>query len=227
MARKPQSKGTCIYCSEEVAKGGMSKHLAACTKRKAVIEKAEKSRGAKESLYHLRVQSADGADFWLDLEMRGASTLKHLDSYLRSIWLECCGHMSQFSFGGWSGSEIGMSRKIKDVLQAQDTLTHIYDFGTSSETLIKVVGVREGNPTTSHPIALMARNRMPEAKCIECEKLATWLCMECLIEEGTPGFLCDDHAEEHPHENYGEPVPLVNSPRVGMCGYTGPADPPY
>ncbi|MEK7440238.1 MAG: hypothetical protein AABZ78_05535 [Chloroflexota bacterium] len=227
MARKPQSKGACIYCGDEVAKGGMSKHLAACAKRKVIIEQAEKKKGASESLYHLRVQAAEGADFWLDLEMRGTSPLKDLDYYLRGIWLECCGHMSQFSFGGWGGDEIAMSRKIKDVMQPQDTLTHIYDFGTSSETLVKVVGIRQGKPATSHPIALMARNLMPEAKCIECEKLATWLCMECLIEEETPGFLCDEHAEGHPHDNYGEPMPLVNSPRVGMCGYDGPAEPPY
>ena len=27
----------------------------------------------------------------------------------------------------------------------------------------------------------------------------------------------------HPHDQYGEPIPLVNSPRLGMCGYDGPA----
>jgi len=68
---------------------------------------------------------------------------------------------------------------------------------------------------------------MPEAKCIECGQTATWLCMECLIEEEKWGTLCNKHAEIHPHANYGEPVRLVNSPRVGMCGYEGPAEPPY
>jgi len=33
--------------------------------------------------------------------------------------------------------------------------------------------------------------------------------------------------EAHPHEEYGEPIEIVNSPRLGLCGYTGPADPPY
>jgi hypothetical protein len=41
------------------------------------------------------------------------------------------------------------------------------------------------------------------------------------------GTACEKHAKEHPHENYGEPIPLVNSPRLGMCGYDGPAAPPY
>ena len=96
-----------------------------------------------------------------------------------------------------------------------------------SETLIKTVGVRKGKPLTAHPIYLMARNDPPEAHCIECGEPALWLCLECLYERNEPGTLCDQHAQDHPHDDYGEPMPLVNSPRVGMCGYCGPADPPY
>lgn len=99
--------------------------------------------------------------------------------------------------------------------------------GTSSETLIKAVGEREGNPLSPHPIFLMARNDEPEAHCIECGQPASWLCIECLYETEGPGTLCDEHAENHPHHNYGEPMPLLNSPRTGMCGYEGPAEPPY
>ncbi len=62
---------------------------------------------------------------------------------------------------------------------------------------------------------------------MECDQPAAWLCMECIYEFNETGALCDEHAREHPHTNYGEPVPLVNSPRVGMCGYDGPAKPPY
>jgi hypothetical protein len=106
-------------------------------------------------------------------------------------------------------------------------LTHIYDFGTSSETLTKVVGTRRGKPVTPHPIALMARNNPPEIPCVECDQPASWLCLECLYDLDEPGTLCDQHAQDHPHEDYGEPMALVNSPRVGLCGYTGPAEPPY
>jgi hypothetical protein len=106
-------------------------------------------------------------------------------------------------------------------------LRHLYDFGTTSETDIKVVDFREGKATTQHPIALLARNQMPEAVCQECGQPAAWLCMECIYEQSKPGFLCADHVEDHPHDNYGEPLPLVNSPRLGMCGYDGPAEPPY
>ena len=80
--------------------------------------------------------------FWLDLEMRGSSALEYLDQYLRTIWLDCCGHMSQFISGRRWGEEISMRQRIADVLEPGIELTHIYDFGTSSETLIKAVSVR-------------------------------------------------------------------------------------
>jgi len=227
MPRGKPSKGKCAYCGAEIAKNGTTKHFAACSERQAILQQAERKKGASETLYHLRVQDTTHSEFWLDLEMRGSKTLKDLDSYLRHIWLECCGHLSQFSVGGWQGEEIAVSRKADEVFKYADELTHIYDFGTESVTLIKVAGVREGKPTTTRPLALMARNLMPKNECIECKQPAAWLCMECLIEENVWGTLCDKHAKKHPHENYGEPIPLVNSPRLGMCGYEGPAEPPY
>lgn len=210
-----------------MTKGGLAKHLSTCSQRQEAIDAANRKPGAKQVLCHLQVQDAWGGDFWLHLEMRGSATLSTLDDYLRAIWLECCGHMSQFSVKPWDGHEIPMRTRVEQVFEPGVQLTHIYDFGTSSETLVRAVGVREGKPLTPHPIVLMARNNLPEVQCIECEQPASWLCMECMYEEGEPGTLCDEHAEVHPHDDHGEPFPLVNSPRVGMCGYTGPAEPPY
>jgi hypothetical protein len=208
-------------------KNVVTKHLSTCPKHQAIIQQVETKKGKKETLFHLRAQSAHNKEFWFDVEMRGSSTLQDLDDYLRGIWLECCGHLSQFSIGTWTGEELAMERRIDDVFTRLKELTHIYDFGTSSETVIALVGTREGHPTTSRPLTLMARNLMPEAKCTVCEQPATQLCMECLVEEEKWGTLCDAHVKEHPHDNYGEPLPLVNSPRLGMCGYEGPAEPPY
>ncbi len=227
MPRQKQSRGTCAYCGQEMAKGAMSRHLPVCAKRRAAIAEADAKPGATQSLYHLRVQDAYDGQFWLDLEMRGSATLNDLDHYLRAIWLECCGHMSQFSIGGWSGDEIAKKTRIERVFAPGVELTHIYDFGTSTETLIKYVDMREGKPTTRHPIALMARNLIPEVECKECGRPAAWLCIECVYDENEPGWLCDEHVQDHTHDNYGEPLPLVNSPRLGICGYTGPAEPPY
>ncbi|KJV07139.1 hypothetical protein [Methylocucumis oryzae] len=73
----------------------------------------------------------------------------------------------------------------------------------------------------------MARNEMPTPPCMECNKTARWLCMECIYEHDESGFLCNEHADSHEHDEYGEPIELVNSPRMGMCGYEGPAETPY
>lgn len=233
MARRKQTRGSCVFCGREMTKGGLSRHLKSCTKRTEAIETAnlQIKNGPVQPIYHLQLQDVWGGSYWLHLEIQGEATLKALDDYLRAIWLECCGHLSQFSIGGWSGDEIPMNRKIKHVLTPGLTLTHIYDFGTPSETLIKAVDVRQGRPLTQHPIFLMARNKLPEVRCSECDKLARWWCTECWIEMGEWVPLCDRHAEEHrteEHDNdeYGM-SPFVNSPRMGMCGYYGPAEPPY
>jgi hypothetical protein len=227
MPRIPESRGTCLFCGEIIVKRSVVKHLAKCLKRQECIQAAEANPRLEETLWHLRVQGANAKEYWLDLEMVGSASLEKLDKYLRSIWLECCGHLSQFTIGGWSGTQIGKARKANSVFEVGLVLRHLYDFGTTSETDIQVVGFRMGHPLTKHLIYLMARNNRPEAICQECGRPADWLCIECMYEDEKPGFLCDDHVEEHPHEKFGEPMRLVNSPRIGMCGYDGPAVPPY
>jgi len=50
-------------------------------------------------------------------------------------------------------------------------------------------------------------------------------CARKEYEEDDPGLLCFDHNEDHTHVNYGTLLPLVNSSRLGICGYIGPSDP--
>jgi GAF domain-containing protein len=131
------------------------------------------------------------------------------------------------AYGGqfWLELEMRGSVALQDL---DDYLRAIwYDFGTESETRIEVVGEREGKPIDSHPIALLARNVMPAAECIDCGAPAAFLCIECVTEQERWGVLCAAHAATHPHADYGEPLRLVNSPRLGLCGYDGPAEAPY
>ena len=227
MPQEKRSRGKCCYCGRDATRDGLTRHLSTCSRRQDHIAAADEGTGQKQVLYHLRVKDAWSGVYWLHLEMKGSAELTVLDRYLRAIWLECCGHLSQFSVGGWDGKEISKRTTIERAFGTGVELMHIYDFGTSSHTLIRAVGEREGEPLTRHPIALMARNDPPEFCCMECDKPASWLCLECVHEFDEPGTLCRQHAEAHPHEDYGAPIPLVNSPRVGMCGYVGPAQPPY
>jgi hypothetical protein len=227
MPRSPESRGTCSFCGEIITRRGVLKHLEKCSKWQEHFHAAEISDRPIETLWHLRVQDAQSKDYWLELEMAGSATLDKLDKYLRAIWLECCGHLSNFTIGGWGGTDIAKSRKAEKVFVQGLTLRHLYDFGTTSETDIRVLGTRTGKAISKHPITLLARNIQPEAICQVCGLPANWLCIECLYEENSTGYLCSEHVQDHPHENYGEPMGIYNSPRTGMCGYAGPAEPPY
>src|SRR5512145_2796294 len=112
MPRGKQSRGTCAFCGYETTKGSMSKHLAACPQRQARVPAADQTGQATQPLYHLRVQDAYNSDFWLDIEARGSATLNNIDTYLRAIWLECCGHLSEFSVGGWQGQKLAKKRQV-------------------------------------------------------------------------------------------------------------------
>ena len=128
MSGRKQSRGDCVFCGRNLTKSGLSRHLKSCPARQQAIDSAPKrTRGGKAlQLYHLLVQDAGAPDFWLHLEMPGRAQLEDLDYYLRAIWLECCGHLSQFSVGGWRGEEIPMSRRIDAVFKPDLVLTHIY-----------------------------------------------------------------------------------------------------
>jgi hypothetical protein len=224
MPRKSENRGTCAFCGETLLRRGIVKHLEKC----ANYQQAQgESTQAAENIWRVRVQDAYNSDYWLELDLRGSASLTQLDKYLRAIWLECCGHLSEFNIGGWGGVKVGKARKADDIFRPDLTLDHIYDFGTSSETRIRVQDTRRAIPLSKHPITLLARNLPPQFTCQECGQPATWMCMECQIEHEESGLLCEKHVKNHPCEDYDEPIEIVNSPRIGMCGYSGPAEPPY
>ena len=233
MASRKQPRGVCGFCGRESTKGGLTRHLASCGARKDAIQAADAGSGRSERLIHLRVQDDSRSEFWLDLEISGSAELLELDLYLKAIWLYCCGHISLFSQNGWGVSdELPKNARIDRALRPGSRLVHIYDFGATSETLIKSVSAREGKPTVDRPIALMSRNLPPAYVCAECDRPAVRACAKCAkFNNVSPGVFCDSHAESHMCDYVefggGAPAPLPNSPRLGMCGYKGPAEPPY
>ncbi len=224
MPRKPENRGACAFCGEILLRRNITKHLEKCAPYQQALAGSQQP---SETIWRLRVQDAYDSDYWLVLDMRGSATLSQLDDYLRAIWLECCGHLSEFNIGGWGGRKIGKARRADQVFDIGLVLNHFYDFGTTSETVIRVMDKRSTTPLSKHAITLLARNLPPEYLCQECNEPAAWMCMECQIEYNLFGFLCQEHVDDHPHIDYGEPIPIVNSPRLGMCGYAGPAEPPY
>ncbi len=98
---------------------------------------------------------------------------------------------------------------------------YTYDYGSSTELNLRVVGEREAKVSEEdETIRVLARNLAPVFPCSSCGKPATQIaagyfyarsaayCMECAKENAA----------------YGEnSLPIVNSPRCGICAYTGDA----
>ena len=109
MARQSTTKvsmqGICSFCKGEFDKGKMTQHLKYCKQRAAsVAAQAEDTRRKKTRLFHLIVEGRYNPQYWMQLEVPATESLATLDSFLRSIWLECCGHLSEFKIGDISYS---------------------------------------------------------------------------------------------------------------------------
>jgi len=199
--------GVCGLCGARVGKAAMGAHVRKCL--------VGASGGVRSRVLLVRAQAVGVPMYWLDVAASPDAKLKALDGLLRRVWLECCGHLSEFSSG--PRQEVGMTRTIDEVLGLSGSrLDYVYDFGSSTELVVSHSGVIEAAPEQG--VRVVARNEAPAWPCDVCGRPASMVCVECVYDGG--GFCCETHALEHP---CGEDMlaPVVNSPRMGVCGYTG------
>ena len=221
------SPGTCAFCGHKDSQRKMLTHLKWCAPAH------DGAKGAATLLYHLRVHGGESAIFWLDLEVKADAKLRQLDQALRQVWLECCGHLSAFRIAPWtytvivdrefgiSPNERSMNVRISEALPEDARwFGYEYDFGSTTEISLRVVDRRQGNIGRS-PVRFLARNDPPIWPCAVCKKPAVVICPFC-IHEGDP-FCCRQHASQHTCGEDESFLPVVNSPRMGVCGYTGEA----
>ena len=217
-----KSQGICRSCGKTLSGSGMTRHLQACAERKKL--QAKQGRGK------VFLIKASAGPFWVYFESNDSSKLDDIDNFLRSLWLECCGHMSAFTINSveymsnteFSGSgEKSMDIPLRKVLIPGVEFLHQYDFGTTTQLDMKCISERQGK--VKGRVEILARNDMPEILCDECGEPAKEICTECVWEG--EGLLCESCAEEHECDEE-MLLPVVNSPRMGECGYTGPAEEP-
>ena len=206
---KPSSFGICELCGVRKGKTAMMAHLRQC------LPASAGGRPAKPALL-LRVQPGRDPVFWLTVASGREARLGHLDGLLRKEWLECCDHMSEFYTAG--RRNVSMNSRMAQVFASiGDRLNYVYDFGSSTELVISFAGLAEG---TSEKPVVIARNEPPVWPCDVCKLPAASICSDCGYSGA--GFFCTQHAKEH---ECGEDMllPVVDSPRMGVCGYTGSA----
>ncbi len=223
---RQMSKGQCHLCGGTFSKSAMTKHLESCKQKEKDSEKSSSSRGpGKAEVFHLVVEGRYAPNYWMHLEVPADATLEDLDDFLRNIWLECCGHMSAFTIEGKTYSvapmaefdDESMGASLDEILSPGMEFHYEYDFGSTTHLAMRVVS-QEQKQIKDESIAVLARNEPPSYPCVSCGKIATQVCTECIYSD--EGCLCDECAAEH---KCGEEMllPVVNSPRVGVCGYTG------
>jgi hypothetical protein len=223
MPARAESAGKCISCGAAFSKRQVLRHLEQC---------AYPDVGATAAVTQIRVD-VPGTPFWLDLDVKTNATLRQFDDFLRDIWLECCGHLSSFEVGhtrysvdvrgGFFGAEPGergMNARVSASLPlAGSVFSYEYDFGSTTQLRLKVIAHRQA-PSRHESVRLLARNDEPVWKCTECDEAASVLCAYC-VHEGD-AFVCDDHVDAHECGDEAM-LPVVNSPRMGVCAYTGRA----
>ena len=210
-AYSPTDKIVCNICHKFFAKNSIQRHIGSCSK------KYVESRGGNKSSYLLKIYDKYMTDYFLHVLISEDAQLIHLDTFLRDIWLECCGHMSAFRQGH---NELEMDDRAECLTHVKKT-DYTYDFGSSTNLIIEFK--KEFKGSQEHLIKLMARNGEIKADCHRCEKKqAKYICTECMY-NGDEVIFCEDcvvlHTKKyHNDENY-MISNFVNSPRTGVCAY--------
>jgi hypothetical protein len=140
--------------------------------------------------------------------------------------------------------EGGMDIELGEALSVGDRFSYVYDFGSSTTLALRVIAEREGamlQPTDEEleedeedeedeeelaedgeelSITLLAFNEPPALVCHVCQRQPAAYISS--VEEFMPvaeAVFCKDCAQKQDYPD--ELLPVVNSPRVGICGYTG------
>jgi hypothetical protein len=212
MNEKIKSEGKCKYCNKTVIQQGMSRHLA------THLKENELQNPSAVLALHLLVKAGP---YFLHLLVPGTKPLKAIDTFLRKIWLECCGHMSNFNMGGWGSQAVGITRKCEEVFSNTNKLMYRYDMGSTTELEIEIKGSYH---LAVGDIILLSRNEPLALMCEACNKEpAESICIACSYDDVASFCKSCAAAHEKTCEDFEEyaRIPVVNSPRMGVCAYEG------
>ena len=183
----------CYLCGREICKRGTKNH----------ILHSHMSAAGNQKCSLLKIEGFYNKDYWLYI-------------VLRSIWLECCDHVSYFQ-------NAKMETKINS-FSFKDHIIHEYDMGNTTTTLITFVGTTWRKMQRAS-VRLLARNIPPRFQCAECSAAAEYICKKGPVDKFNLPY-CSSCAENYRREQEYEYyfLPITNSPRMGVCNYCGVND---
>ncbi len=201
------SKINCTFCNTKFGIKAFKNHLEDCisetqnTKSGYLIEFSSSS-------YITKKYYSMFAIFGLNC------TFKHIDKFLKNKWCECCNHMSILNVCCLTNDKFNCdSIKFNILISKYENADHFnyeYDMGTTTKITFKIIKKLDGIETNNN-VELVYQNEVHKLKC-KCKKEALFIyedalvCKECSL-------LIDEDEEIF--------TPIVNSPRIGLCGYVG------
>lgn len=182
--------------------------------------------------FAIRIDQGPGGPFWMYVQVSTEATFGVLDRFLRAVWMECCGHFSEFTVGG---RPAGKRKRLSAALSDGSEFEYRYDMGDATELRLTVIGrsarimdlggwvrndayfpppmvVGEGK------VRIVALHDAVRYNCEKCGNEASYVCPQC-IHDGT-GACCGACAPDHKCGN-DMLLATAQSPRVGSCSFEG------
>ena len=147
-----------------------SGHLSECIAQQDLPKEPGSEPTEHYQSLHLSVHDGNWL-YWLELAVRADTTLRQLDDFLRGVWLECCGHLSEFTILGIRYSNLAPHRDdpnaaairadywmeddeehmdiaVADVMPMDALVSYEYDYGSTTELFLENLGRprRPGGP---------------------------------------------------------------------------------
>ncbi|MBU3133537.1 SEC-C domain-containing protein [Clostridium gasigenes] len=217
--------GKCYCCGKDIDGKTAKRHILSCKSRLNNIEEyLNKSKIKKDKFIIKMVDKYMPSVYSIYLSIDKNTSLRSLDTFLRDVWMECCGHLSGFEINGTTytcsenldedffDDEETMDINLKNVISVGNKFVYSYDYGSTSRIILEVIN-EYTTGTLDSTIEILARNNEVEYECCKCGKKPDYLddenqefiCKKCI--DGDNEFLIN--------------LGYTNSPRDGVCGYEG------
>lgn len=245
-----KSEGKCVFCDKTFTKGGINRHLhkhleekdTQNTTGRSFLLKVEADPRWGAAPYFLSLW-VDGEtpmekldnflrEIWLEC-------CGHMSAFVNPARArrhgEMFGMMDAYELLGQGRvkeyekameelkGEVPLSRKAKKVFHKDLKLQYQYDFGSTTE--LQITALHEYPIKAYDKIVLLSRNEPLALMCEKCGKHpGVVLCSVCFSYKDE-GLFCSTCAKKHAKkcedfEDYSA-MPVVNSPRMGVCAYVG------
>lgn len=215
-------KGECRVCGAKYTARGMAPHM-----KKHMAEAF-----GDPNRFIIRIDQGPEGPFWMYVQVSTEATFGVLDKFLRAVWMECCGHLSEFTMGG---RPAGKRKRLSAVLSDGAEFVYQYDMGDTTAVRLTVLGrsarlIDLGGLVRSDAyfpppmvvgedkVRILALHEKVRYNCEKCGNEAVYVCPQCIY-DGT-GACCEACAPSH---KCGDDILLAaaQSPRVGACGFEG------